>query len=361
MNSSSQLLSGLVTDLLKMTGGAYFEMSTILENGRIFFLGAGFSAGAGLPLTNTLLPLAAKMFKAESPGLFQRISWWADSADVNLNGAPDAEQFARFCTFLDFMELREFAGGERWSDEGSRERVALKFYLAKAIALATPSPTDLPDYYIEFAKNLRPGDVVVSFNWDTLLEGILEHLQTPYSYTGSLEAVEIHKLHGSVNWAQKQPLFVRENDPYVYEALGVGENLAGQEVYCCSRLTQADEWRDCRCMVDGVWPLLVLPGYGKAVDTRLLSTLWYRPEMLNIRGGGAAIIGLSVAEDDYIMDGLFRYLFRNTFGSDRKIKIVNPDTGALKKFQSLAGAGRDVDLICSKFDETSLLAVLSRT
>lgn len=75
--------------------------------GRIFFLGAGFSAGAGIPLTNALLPKASKLFSNEANGLFQRVCNYASQVDVDLLGTPDAEDFARLCTHLEFIELRE--------------------------------------------------------------------------------------------------------------------------------------------------------------------------------------------------------------------------------------------------------------
>jgi hypothetical protein len=70
--------------------------STKLEDGRIFFLGAGFSAGAGVPLTSALLPAAISLFRAEAGGLLQRLENYANDVGVDLNGAPDAEDFARF-------------------------------------------------------------------------------------------------------------------------------------------------------------------------------------------------------------------------------------------------------------------------
>lgn len=152
-----------------------------LANAKVFFLGAGFSAGANIPLTNILLPKAARLFRMEAPGIFERLNNYANDLDIDLDGAPDAVEFARLCTYLDFVELREHGGGERWSREGSRERVALKFFLAKAIATATPAASDLPACYLSFAEGLRPFDVVVTFNWDVLLEKALAHIRMPYS------------------------------------------------------------------------------------------------------------------------------------------------------------------------------------
>lgn len=109
--------------------------------------------------------------------------------------------FAELCTFLEYIELREFGGGERWSDRGSREKLALRYYLAKTIINSMPAPEDIPDLYIQFASQLRKYDVVITFNWDPLLEVALKKIGKSFSYNNFEEAeIRIYKFHGSVNW-----------------------------------------------------------------------------------------------------------------------------------------------------------------
>jgi hypothetical protein len=78
----------------------------------------------------------------------------------------------------------------------------------------------LPDLYLRFAENLRPGDIIVTFNYDLILERALDAIGTPYrrfpsrfeevhgTYaTGMPEAdsqeVLISKLHGSIDWVDR--------------------------------------------------------------------------------------------------------------------------------------------------------------
>lgn len=65
---------------------------------------------------------------------------------------------------------------------GSREKLALKFYLAKALVQATPSQEQLLNLYRRFARLPAHGDVVISFNWDTLLETALDAVSMDYTY-----------------------------------------------------------------------------------------------------------------------------------------------------------------------------------
>ncbi|WP_262693118.1 SIR2 family protein [Kordiimonas aquimaris] len=322
-----------------------------IQTGRIFILGAGFSAGAGIPLTNKLLPEAVRLFRKEAPGLLSRVEGYADQIDVDLVGSPDAKDFARLCTYLDFVELREHAGGERWSDQGSRERMALKFFLAKAIASSTPALPNIPDYYKHFASKLTSDDIVLTFNWDTLLEMTLRREGLPYSYGFEDDHLDIMKMHGSVHWIQGQPTTMGTGGKsFGFQPIGYSTEMQPTEIYTSDALENSDKWDQAHCLTGEVKPLLVLPGYGKTNDLRLLSTLWYRPEFLNIRQGGISIIGLSVSEDDYIVDSLFRYLFRGVFSPERKIRIINPDANASKKFKALAATDTTLEIVEKNFD-----------
>lgn len=312
-----------------------------------------------MPLTNVLLPKAATLFRDQAGGLFERIGWWASDADVDLNGRPDAVDLARLCTQLDFMELREHGGGERWSVEGSRERLALKYFLAKAIATSTPTASELPAYYFEFAKGLRWSDVIVSFNWDTLVESLLDYAGVPYSYTGEREKVLVLKLHGSVNWRQDQRRAMARDAPKLnYRPIGYNTEEPENDIQFSDRLLSPNAWWESRSLVDEVRPMIVLPGYGKAVDVRLLSAIWYRPEALNLRQGGISIIGLSVAEDDYIVEGLLRYLLRSGMDDKTPVRVVNPDPTVGEKFSKIAGAGRKISFFENRFSDQSLSSIL---
>ena len=73
------------------------------------------------------------------------------------------------------------------------------------------TPNVVPSLYREFAQRLRPHDVVLTFNYDALLEQALDDIGKPYSLTPEwwlkTEAdewepkfVDLLKLHGSIDW-----------------------------------------------------------------------------------------------------------------------------------------------------------------
>lgn len=174
---------------------------------RVFVLGAGFSAAAGVPLTSHLLATAMDVFRRECRGIWERVNNYAATAFEIEPDAVDysAISFSQLCTYLEYVELREYGGGERWSEAGSREKLSLKFYLAKALVRATPRPKDMPDLYLAFARQLQERDVILSFNWDGLLENALSALGKSYSYHFKGKGIKIYKLHGSVNWRLREP------------------------------------------------------------------------------------------------------------------------------------------------------------
>lgn len=302
---------------------------------RVFILGAGFSAAAGVPLTAELLCKALTLFADDCPGIYSRVERYA----LESLGAEDERldvsklRLSELCTFLEFIELREYGGGERWSANGSREKLALRFYLARIIVESTPSPKAVPPLYIAFAKQLQPGDFIISFNWDGLLENALEAVGKTYTYDRSVEdAVTISKLHGSVNWHLGEPQRLDGTPPRLpWQKLDFGSGMMDRSLYFCSQLLRARTWGQVQPLGE-IDPYLVLPGYGKAFDVRANAPLWYKPEFDFAFTHDVYIIGLSLAPDDFFMRSFFLsnlpYVQDYSGVPGRRVVIINPDTTA---------------------------------
>ena len=114
------------------------------KRNRLFVLGAGFSADAGVPLTARLLDETMKKFSAECPGVFSRVDGYAKESIGRVHEDVDYSQlsFSDLCTFLEYVELREYGGGKRWTDGGSREKLALRYYLSKTLVEHTPAGSE---------------------------------------------------------------------------------------------------------------------------------------------------------------------------------------------------------------------------
>jgi hypothetical protein len=335
------------------------EWSEYARKRRVFILGAGFSAAAGIPMTTTLLTTAMEMFAAECPGIYQRVCNYALDIQWKNDSRPDFSSisFSDLCTHLEFVELREYAGGERWSNAGSREKLALRHYLAKALVRATPTGDKIPDLYAQFAKQLSSGDIVITFNWDILLELAIQKVGKTFTYNFEGDHVKLSKPHGSVNWRLGQASH-RGSDINTLDWKPIGFADGDRiviDLYASEHLSSIQTW-DRYQPLGELQPFLVLPGYGKAFDVRSIATLWYRPEFTFAACRDIYIIGLGLSQDDHFI----RSFFLNNFPmQDRHTFIVNPDERASENYAFML-RDKNVTLIQEKFAATHVKLVLDR-
>jgi hypothetical protein len=315
-----------------------------VRSNRVFVLGAGFSAAAGVPLTVGLLQRAMSMFALECPGIYSRVEGHAKEAMGVDDGPLDvgALSFSELCTFLEFIELQEFGGGERWSENGSREKLALRYYLAKTLVASTPEPVHISPLYRAFAEQLHPQDVVMSFNWDGLLEAALRAIGKEYTYDRSNDSVvHIYKMHGSVNWRLGEPnVWEEPKRTLPWEKLDFHSGMMTRSLFHAEPLLKLDTWLRYQPLGE-VDPYLVLPGYGKAFDVRANAPLWYKPEFAFACTHDVYIIGLSLAHDDFFVRSLFLsnlpYIESYSGVSGRKIVVINPSGTATDDYAFILG------------------------
>ncbi len=318
----------------------------LVRRNRVFILGAGFSAAAGVPLTNELLVEALKLFASECPGIYSRVESHALEAlgSKSQTLVTTELSFSDLCTFLEFVELREYGGGERWSSQGSREKLALRFYLAKTIVKRTPSSQRMPKLYLEFASQLHPGDIVLSLNWDGLLEAAITAVGKKYSYDQfNDEMINISKLHGSVNWRLGEAR-TRNDRPETlnWSKLDFRSGMMTESMYACENLLNLGTWLR-HGPLNEVNPYLVLPGYGKAFDVRANAPLWYKPEFAFAFTHDVYIIGLSLAHDDFFVRSFFLsnlpFIQDYSGVSGRKVFIINPASTARSEYDFVLSRG----------------------
>lgn len=138
---------------------------------RLFFLGAGFSRPAGLPLANELLSLTLRELER-----FQREN------HVHWAPALEAINIEDFIAYLDHEHFFGLLGSDTFSSEGNRPQLLLRWGIGCLLHRRTPDP--LPDVYLRFAEGLRAGDVAATFNYDLIAERALPEL--PESLRGGV-------------------------------------------------------------------------------------------------------------------------------------------------------------------------------
>ena len=182
---------------------------------RLFVLGAGFSAPAGLPLGPALLCGVRDHVR----GHFRKRGAWDGPLEREIcewqrlypGEVLDLERVLAYSHRRHYLRL---IGSEEYFGHGSRTIDAARRAIQELLINATPKVP--PALYLDFGRRLRPNDVIVTFNYDTLLEKALDALRLAYTLTPEwwledqlLEApyaryVDVLKLHGSVDWYDRQ-------------------------------------------------------------------------------------------------------------------------------------------------------------
>lgn len=170
---------------------------------RLFILGAGFSKPAGLPLGEELFQCVQKVVDLEGD-----IDEWTSLYP----GKPlDLERVLAYSHRKHYLGL---SSSKELFVDASRSIHAVKEAIQQVLAQRTPSVT--PKLYRDFVRRLRPGDVVLTFNYDTLLEQALDDIGKPYTLTPEwwleealkdtveYKYVDLLKLHGSIDWYDRQ-------------------------------------------------------------------------------------------------------------------------------------------------------------
>ena len=206
--SSSPLVAGLASGSCHERRGMDIK-NLNLPFCRLFILGAGFSEPAGLPLAKVLLVRVREdarrnflNFGWKGP-LEQEIEEWNS---LYPNKSLDLERILAYSHRKHYLRL---LGSEEYFEHGSRSIAAARTAIQRILIQTTPS--DTPTLYRDFAERLCPNDVVLTFNYDTLLEQALDAIGKPYTLTpewwlekepieSGPEYVDLLKLHGSIDW-----------------------------------------------------------------------------------------------------------------------------------------------------------------
>ena len=102
-------------------------------------------------------------------------------------------------------------GSDEYFAHGSESIVATRTAIQEILIEQTP--LEPPIVYRDFAERLTPRDVVLTFNYDTLLEQALDYIGKPYTLTPEWwlanepddpNCVDVLKLHGSIDWYDRQ-------------------------------------------------------------------------------------------------------------------------------------------------------------
>ena len=308
---------------------------------RFFILGAGFSRPAGLPLAGELWEEVYRRQGYNISGHLERYARFRKECD-GVDADPNGENFdfEAFMGFLDIEHSLELRGGDTWSSEGNGEQLLIRQEIGRV--LTERAPADIPAIYLDFARELRPHDYVLTFNYDTLLERALDQVKQKYrlfpdrysdipdddyGLVADSSEVAVLKMHGSVDWFRKEahdevdkacrdmagksrghPLFGPNSEIQAVRLLE-GKHFSGDPLRHIWRVANAKDVKRFYAGEYPAWqcaPWLLSPSTAKFVYLDKLLPLW---RGMGEAGGynlGLVVIGYSLPpHDDYAKLPLF--------------------------------------------------------
>jgi hypothetical protein len=314
---------------------------------RIFVIGAGFSVHAGLPLGNELFEAVRDVVRhnhGSDNKLEKDLDWYlryrhhCDGLDRD---AP--VDYERFMSYLDLEHYLQLRGSDTWSDEGNISQILIRNGIQEVIWRRTPrTPTK---ECLHFCQQLLPGDIILTFNYDTLIETSLDYLGKQYRLfpnrlkeVGPLMSIvdsekeendiQISKLHGSIDWYDKTPYIedrkLATQHPYPWESkhplfkdgsrflstrLIQGPCNPGDPLGLVYRVSDLSELVSEQSLQFS--PLLLSPSSSKILYANPLKSLWRGLQQAGGLNYGLGIIGYSLPSyDEYARQALY-HLMRN--------------------------------------------------
>jgi len=314
----------------------------------LFVIGAGFSKQANFPLGYELFPEVIQLAKERrlytntlKPDIDIYLQYISDTGGHRLS--EDEINFEDFISYLDIEHFLWLKGSDTMTEDGNRSQLAIRNLIALALYLKLESITDADlDLYRTFVRNLEPGDLIISFNYDTLLEMVFEELGIPYrlfptrlvnagTFDGEVkypeEEVVLLKVHGSIDWFDKTR-FIRDKKDLRERCFDMtprhpvfkdpSETKPNPIIDCpyfdddpLTRIYRVSElgnyFSKASFLLES--PLLISPSSNKIVYINPIRDFWYG---FNRRGVGytrMAIIGFSLPKyDEYIRQPLYHVI-----------------------------------------------------
>ena len=317
----------------------------------IFVLGAGFSAPANIPLAQNLWELILdKSLEVISrngsnytmyenilqPDIVDYITYHNSSKPNLKRIISDTEiNIEDFISYLDIEEYLHLLGSKHWSDAGSKSQTLIRNFIADIIYSAQLRITDeQKTLYDQFVRKLEPNDLIITFNYDTILEDSFERNNIPYRYyyakyqeikpdgVGIFDSdskdIILHKMHGSIDWISNK-YFVSKGKMCIWNqhrSLFNARRILSEPYYennemkTIYRITNLGKYFKMNQKVLES-PLIISPSYNKMVYLNPLKELW-NGFIGNGRGSKRLIfIGFSLPpHDEYIRQPLY-YLVKN--------------------------------------------------
>lgn len=322
----------------------------------VYFVGAGLSCALGLPNTAALIDGVLDLARAHpawgiTRDLPARLNeafafFYPDGADRHFR--PDVADF--FATLATYVDIGEGLPGTRLPQARSLFE-ELQFAICHLlIARIRIIDEGLSQGHPLLDTMVAPGNIIVTSNWDFLLERYAWHKRVPirHSGRGASECV-ILKLHGSMDWLAlpSRPRNSNGRPRYPdHEYCTLDERLFGRP-YTKGLPTDEDALVRVRAFenLNNAWQTIksranqlymVTMGTGKGSRLGPLDSIWVDAYQAISRAQSLDIVGYSMPPDDIEIRTLLRAgLRRSGHQGGPVIKVCNPSPDVHHRIRSL--------------------------
>jgi hypothetical protein len=293
---------------------------------RVFLLGAGASKACGLPLTNELLPTVLPALKTKS--LRKRTTEFVKYLNPYFKSSwrnyPNLEEFLSLMdVYVEFSS--KVKSGHKFEPDEVEE---LKDDLLAAITASLSEKTEKikiqNTQFFRLAKLLKPGDAVITFNWDLLIEKALTKLGLDWSYELKSDKIALLKPHGSIDWFDRDKTKIKASltSPVI-------DDIGALRVFRKFRMPRVGS---------PITPIIVPPLVNKKWKYLEFDRIWRSAWRALRTANDIHIIGFSLPPEDLHVRFVIRSAIRineETRSRPLRVTVVNPDKTVYLRFDRL--------------------------
>ena len=190
-----------------------------------YVLGAGFSVFAKMPLISNMFKEIINFKNSYNDiydyDILEKAYKRLYNESINSNTKKSYEDFISQIDVLKNFEFNEeeetgFFENGFWSQALKSSMYIITELFEK---IEREQNNEQFNFYNGFIENLNNDDVIISFNWDTLIENALMRNNIPFSYRpNEKNKLPLLKLHGSLSWIDL-PKDIKPKIDNIYEAI----------------------------------------------------------------------------------------------------------------------------------------------
>jgi hypothetical protein len=306
---------------------------------KVFVIGSGFSASMGLPTLNNIFNEI--MMMPERPGESDKENIYSTLEILyphfrRLKTPSSFPPLEEFLSLIDLAKDLPFIEDGYWKIKKISVLRLLTDYLAKKSLEAEED-----ELLNSFIKKLGYGDVIITFNWDNLIERCLLKQGKAINFKERDDnAVTLLKLHGSLNWARiPEGTGLKNPDSVTW----LHERICHTKDY-----SYYDFWD----VLDEP-PFIVLPTITKNPPAEsFLKSLWDEAFQSLLIGEQISIIGYSIPEYDLQARTLLVMGLHTNMSGREKYSVIDPNPDISGKYYALINP--EIKFIQGKFSEEVL-------